>query len=903
MTEPTIDQQWTDFLATWPPERVRRMALEEYTNPNKCDAFIYWLEAGTDKLGSIWGGSAFKFGIYYQVNVRTKETSGGRCWGEKYAWSARFGTTEQEAFARVRGHLVEVIDAVREGNMARIDEVDLAPVLKWKVAFLYQDRVKPILFPIFKKEALFFHYRGMDPQARLRSTPYHVMYETLLERYQDVGDIFKIERALWTRYEEDGKRVVRAWAVPLNWPFLDTEAVNTLCTKTKVEPEDVDAALEKLLASADLSDGDLLALLVDGEVRALAKLTNVAPGQFSWDQTPVSFPSPLLVNPTAEIRELDTSERRQIWSRLQPPQDTKPGRETSPTDPPSGEAPPEVPKDRVEQRSLPCEPHNIILYGPPGTGKTYSTVRRALELVLGPEKLEGLGDKGMMALFREHQARGQIEFVTFHQAYGYEEFVEGIRPVLDQEADAQVRYQVHDGVFKRIALRATAEGLRIEGLVPDFDELWELLVRDLRTEGTRVAKGARGELYQLELSSQGSIVSRTCQVDDQGTPTSVSDKFQIASKANARLYWDNRAELGPEPEKFSYEKTTRLFAMERGGTGGNHYTPLWIVYTQLLELSRLVGARKSELIDRAARVYQALDKPGPTTSFSFSSRSPQYVLIIDEINRGNMSKILGELITLLEPDKRLAARNELKLPLSYTPQHRFAVPPNLHVLGTMNTADRSIALMDVALRRRFTFEELMPDPEVIRTSLRERSVEEPIVALVVDLFETLNERIRFLYDRDHQLGHSYFLEVTDAGSLRRVILDRILPMLQEYFYGSWDKICTVLGCPYSESGSPRRNHKQKDAHLLTPDGKSYAHPVVNACAFLEVKTLGFNHDDYEDRVDYQVCETFQRGTLSPEAIYRTFLGILTLDGHDFEQRLARLQEPDQVKADCEAALK
>ena len=123
----------------------------------------------------------------------------------------------------------------------------------------------------------------------------------------------------------------------------------------------------------------------------------------------------------------------------------------------------------------------------------------------------------------------------------------------------------------------------------------------------------------------------------------------------------------------------------------------------------------------------------------------------------------------------------------------------------MNTADRSIALMDVALRRRFTFEELMPDAGVIRSRLQARVPDKPFIDLVVGVFEALNDRIRFLDDRDHQLGHSYFLEVTDVASLRQVFLDRIVPMLQEYFYGAWDKICVVLGLrPYNEVGEPKR---------------------------------------------------------------------------------------------------
>jgi 5-methylcytosine-specific restriction endonuclease McrBC GTP-binding regulatory subunit McrB len=1002
---------WDNFLAAWPPERVRQMALEDYTNPGKDDAFIYWVESRLEDLGSIWGGSAFKFGIYRRENTAPKDAVGGRVWGEKYAWLSKFGATEQQAFATIRSRLTEVIDAVRAGNIARVDDVDLAPVLKWKVAFLYQDRAKPVLFPIFKKEMLFFHYRAIDPQARLGVTPYHVMYETLLERHREVGDVLEVGRMLWEAYAAGQNRAPRAWAVPLAWTIQEPDSIEALCSKTKVEPEDVDSFLDNLLTGAEMSAGDQIALLVESDVRALGTLTNVEPGQFAWEQTPVRFPSGLLVNPTSEIRALDASERQEIWSHLAAPE---PGTDAAPKGPrywkiaPGRNAVawpdwrergiaaigwPELgdlasvtkaefdkraarcakdheyskgtsqvwtfrnirPGDRIvanhgkhtvlgigtvvdgysfepgthsvegedyphqikvgwddttpksveqygwqrtvvelskadfetlltlsalidvkppggEPPAPPCEPRNVILYGPPGTGKTYSTVRRALELILGADKLEGLGDKGLLALFREHQARGQIEFVTFHQAYGYEEFVEGIRPVLDQAADAQVRYEIHDGVFKRIALRAAAEGLRMEGTTPEFDELWELLVRDLRNDGTRIARSSSGKTYQLSISTQGSIVSYACEVGADGEVTAVTDRYQVASRDHARLYWQHRAELGPEPEKFTYEKTTQLFAREKGGTGGNHYTALWIVYTQLLALSRAAGQRKAELIDRSTRVHQALDKPGPTTTFSFSALSPQYVLIVDEINRGNISKILGELITLLEPDKRLATRNELKLPLSYSPQHRFAVPPNLHVLGTMNTADRSIALMDVALRRRFTFEELMPDAGVIRSTLRARVPSKAFIELVVDVFEALNDRIRFLYDRDHQLGHSYFLDVTDAASLRQVFLDRIVPMLQEYFYGAWDKISVVLGCPFNEAGEPKR----RDAHLVdaksTP--KSYAHSILTARTFPEVKTLGFDHDDFEDRVDYRVHAGFAGGALSTEDLFRTFLGVL-----------------------------
>jgi 5-methylcytosine-specific restriction protein B len=182
-----------------------------------------------------------------------------------------------------------------------------------------------------------------------------------------------------------------------------------------------------------------------------------------------------------------------------------------------------------------------------------------------------------------------------------------------------------------------------------------------------------------------------------------------------------------------------------------------------------------------------------------SRKQAPYVLIIDEINRGNISKIFGELITLLEPDKRQGAENELEIRLPYS-QTLFSVPPNLFVLGTMNTADRSIALLDVALRRRFYFEEMMPDVAIVRSELSERCDSDPEcelssenVDLICDIFQTLNRRITVLLDRDHQLGHSYFLKIRSIAELRSVLYERVFPLLQEYFYNDRDRLARLLG--------------------------------------------------------------------------------------------------------------
>ena len=160
----------------------------------------------------------------------------------------------------------------------------------------------------------------------------------------------------------------------------------------------------------------------------------------------------------------------------------------------------------------------------------------------------------------------------------------------------------------------------------------------------------------------------------------------------------------------------------------------------------------------------------------------------------------SELITLLEPDKRKGASNELSARLPYS-QERFTIPPNLYVIGTMNTADRSIALLDVALRRRFTFEEMMPDVQVIREQLSATLDEEDTdvelsaeqVELISDVFEVMNRRISILLDRDHQIGHSYFLDVQSMTDLHRVLYGRVFPLLQEYFYNDFNRLVNLVG--------------------------------------------------------------------------------------------------------------
>lgn len=462
-------------------------------------------------------------------------------------------------------------------------------------------------------------------------------------------------------------------------------------------------------------------------------------------------------------------------------------------------------------------PENLILYGPPGTGKTYATIAEAVRLCDGYQKSNPIltdpdRRQELRKRYKELVDRNRIRFVTFHQTFGYEDFVEGLRPETGKDSGGGFRLEARDGIFKEIAKLARANhGPIFETANGETGPSPKVFKVSLTNKGDADEE----HLYQECLGTDGQGYISIRQGKDIDWSDARFDDFgemkERWSESHPGLIVDGRAadmvamysfRINMEPNALvviadgshKFRAIGRIagdYEYFKHPLDGRHHRRAveWLWHGESLPVDAIYHtAFSSTPICQLAQ--KSINWRGIDQLASSGRHAPDdavrepYVLIIDEINRANVSKVFGELITLIETDKREGMDEAITLTLPYSGEP-FSVPANLNIIGTMNTADRSIARLDTALRRRFTFQELPPRPNLLK----------PIVdgIRVREVLETINKRIEYLLDREHRIGHAFFINKSSRDELDAVMLEKVIPLLQEYFFEDWGLIQAVLG--------------------------------------------------------------------------------------------------------------
>ena len=448
---------------------------------------------------------------------------------------------------------------------------------------------------------------------------------------------------------------------------------------------------------------------------------------------------------------------------------------------------PAAPSEDVAE--LPKTAKNLILYGPPGTGKTYTLNQLREEYVSKADEVS-----------EQDRLESLAETLTWWQAIAV--------------------------VLKEVGGEASLQDLKKHPLMQ-----------------------IKGRLLPAKASLESRIPSEASHHSDRCENPVPPVIFEYVRRATWKLV-DGWQDLAPDLPELQEQDAGKPEIIK----GTPRYA--YVTFHQSYSYEDFVeGIRPVQEEDGEGVTYRV--EPGVFRRICARAKNDperRYAMFVDEINRGNISKIFGELITLLEPDKRARYDEygnciggmELTLPYS---GDLFGVPENLDMYGAMNTADRSIALLDTALRRRFEFEELMPDADIIPGADGAGNIEDGEGGNIDlrQLLESMNRRIRFLLDREHMIGHSYFMDIEVFADLRKVLARKVLPLLQEYFYEDWSRIQLVLRDRIGED----RNSPQ----------------IIRDEPVEEMQVLGFDHDDYEDKVEY---EKVAESEITPAAVRKIY---------------------------------
>lgn len=737
---------WDEFLALWPISRLKTMTLDEYTQAGGKDTFTYWMESRLDKMGSIWGGQSLKFGIYSRKNTEEKLSTSKTTYTETHAWYTSLNAASaEEAFLKVRAYVVQLAEMAERGDTDGIEKFKkFGAVYKWKIVFHYQNRQNPIALCFFKKKVLALY---LDESTQLSMA--ELQHKALHKRPSGMG-ILEYSKPIWEKW---AFKKIPVWKLSHGNPPLSEEdrgryLLKNLAVMHKDPKNQQDSNFSKVPVNTFffLCHGD--------NIKRLCQFTSKA--------SPIEEKPDWLQRTYRTVKESILEQKYVEHNKGWAPSGNSTFCKVKPNDLPNFESTLLKPyfdidlvqlsqfinstdvddiedsEDEVESGLLMKTSLNRIYYGPPGTGKTYAALQEL-------KKFECLPKSQTEQDWRNSFLAEQIAPLKWWEGIAASLCALGGR--------AKVADIVEHPFLKAVASTKKSRLIR--------NTVWGTLQHHTLEESTTV---------NIKLRLAPAIFDKTT----DSMWYLAGDWQEICTDIEALV---GQWKKGPPAQRKVIENHEMVTFHQSYG------------YEEFVEGLRPV---LTEDDDAASSIGYEI-RPGIFKRLCERAQNEpdhQYALVIDEINRGNISKIFGELITLIEHDKR--GKIFVKLPYSNT---SFTVPKNLHIIGTMNTADRSLALLDTALRRRFEFVACMPDTHEDSSPLKGLTVAGIDIRCML---ERMNQRIETLYDRDHTIGHAYFIQLKNLAEEERlealgtIFKRQILPLLEEYFFEDWEKIRLVL---------------------------------------------------------------------------------------------------------------
>ena len=716
-----------EFLSTWSLEQVKEMAIDEYTNLNKDDSFCYWLEKKTEILGSIWGGSSFKFGIYKRRNTDREFEKNAISDGE-YAWLDKYGKERDEAFNNVKNIIIDIIKKSQAGDFKAIDSIDLGNAIKWKIAHLYSDNR---ILNVFSKEKLIEIAKKLSIEFEKKISFYNLQ-DLVLKQKSPEEDYFTFVKRIWSltankepkywlytpgeqasKWEDFYNKDIMA----IGWDELGN-LKNYTNRKSILEglinnygggenqPNNVSAIDDFCNGENKINVGDIV-IIKKGTKTLLGYGKVISDYYFDDERTAYKH--------CREVKWL----KKGVWDVEDnlPPKtltDIKLEKAQYLLNIMNGNT--QAQEDNLVIKLLKYKPQ-IILQGPPGTGKTREAKRIAKALL-------GLGENDSL------EGNERFKLIQFHPSYSYEDFVRGIVAKPNEEGSGIV-YTAENKILGAFAKEAFNNWHKAQQSTQTLkeEEVFEAFIEHIKEEL------AQSEDYKYPLTEAVYLFD----ADDKRFKYK-GDNWEVHSKGLNMKF--------SEIKKIIDSNTT-----ERKDIIKNY---------NLEALTRQMSTYFLRIVEK---YYEFRENYKPTVD---KIPLKNYVLVIDEINRANLSAVLGELIYALE------YRGEaVQSMYAIEGENNLILPPNLYIIGTMNTADRSVGHIDYAIRRRFAFVNILPKD--LTNELGDQ-FESALFAKVTNLFNT-NLSSEFKKE-EVQLGHSYFITKNTPIDIRWEY--EIKPILLEY---------------------------------------------------------------------------------------------------------------------------